>query len=148
MAALLLLLLWQAQAQAGQVAFLFSRFVSQHPIASLPGLTAGDNSAFGPLLGPAMMRGVLRGVLRHTEGSEFTEQLLQLVSWFLGNCNWLLDQYSTGDGAFTGEVLEEALVRSAIPLTMVKCSLQRLTDAPCSLATRVVPCMPAPCAYV
>ena len=64
------------------------------------------------------MRGVLWGFLHHEEGLAFTEQLSQLVSWFLGNCNWLLETYSARDDAFTAEVLEEALVRSATPLTL------------------------------
>ena len=133
MAAPLLCLLWQHRPN------LVSQFVYQHPISSLPGLTARDHSAYGPLLGPVLMRGVLWGFLHHEEGLAFTKQLSQLVSWFLGNCNWLLDQYSTGDGAFMAEVLEEALVRPAIPLTMNdEFSLQCLTDGRCSLATSIV----------
>ena len=108
MAAALMCLLWQRQPS------LVSQFVSQHPIASFPDSTAGDDSGFNffpPLLGVAL----LRGVLRYAEGLAFTEQLLQLIPWLLGSCNRLLDQHRNGDDAFTAEVLEESLVRPAIP---------------------------------
>ena len=67
-------------------------------------------TAFGPLLGIAL----LRGVLRYAEGLAFTEQLLRLIPWLLGSCQRLLDQYRNGNDAFTAEVLEESLVKPAI----------------------------------
>ena len=107
MATSLLCLLWQRQPS------LVSQFVSQHPIASLPGLIAMDHPELTAFL-PLLIIAVLRGVLRYAEGLAFSEQLLQLVPWLLGNCGWLLDQHSNADDAFAAEVLEEALVRSEV----------------------------------
>ena len=108
MAASLLRLLWQYQPS------LVSQFVSQHPVAAFPHVTTGDDpelTAFGPLLDIA----VLGKVIDNYEGPNYFEQLLQLVPWLVGSCKWLLDQHCNGDDAFTAEVLEESLVRPAIP---------------------------------
>ena len=141
MAAALLCLLWQYQPS------LVSQFVSRHPLASFPDVTMVDYpvlTAFAPLLGIALAR----GVLRYAEDLAFSEQLLQLIPWMMSSCSWVLNRHHKVDG-ITAEVLEESLVRTATLLQrMMNHSLQCLIDAPCSLATRVVPCMAVPCAYV
>ena len=141
MAAALLCLLWQYQPS------LVSQFVSQHPLASFPDVTMVDYpvlTAFAPLLGIALAR----GVLRYAEDLAFSEQLLQLIPWMMSSCSWVLNRHHKVDG-ITAEVLEEALVRSATPLTLngegFTAVLHRRTLL---LATRVVPCMAVPCAYV